>query len=149
MIVALVVVTGSVFEGLASVVEVRWDNQCETELNVREHWYAYLARTGSEPVGHRYISRMVTTLYFELAMLCATFAFFLGAAALVWLSNARHPIVFSLLLIGGALGAVIYFRWQARCTHRVLCEVRRELTVRVKSAPAEGGAATEEQDDAG
>src|SRR3979490_266949 len=59
-------VAGSVLEGLASHIEVRWDRQLESQFAVHENWYAYLSRTfDHEPVGYRYLSRMVTTLYFE------------------------------------------------------------------------------------
>jgi hypothetical protein len=131
---AAVVVVGSFFEGLATILEVRWDKQCESKYAVQENWYAYLARAGPEPVGNRYIARMFTTLYFELTMLFATSAFLLGAAVLVWQSNAAHPVLLSLALVALAIGAVFYFRWQAHGTHVVLCEVRRELAKRRQTA---------------
>ena len=134
---ALVVLIGSVFEGLATHVEVRWDRQRESEFNILENWYAYLASCAPEPVGNRYIARMVTTFYFELAMLWASIAFLVGAATNVWLSSVRYPLKAALLVLGAAVGAAFYFRWQARCSHQVLCEVRRELAARAAKAAAQ------------
>jgi hypothetical protein len=132
---AVVVLLGSVFEGLATIVEVRWDKEREKAQSVKESWYAYLARTCPEPPGHRYLSRMFTTLYFELTMLSASVVFLIGAAVLVWLSNVDQPLRWSLSILGIAVAAVLYFRWQARSSHLVLCEVRRELAARLPVAP--------------
>jgi hypothetical protein len=125
MLFATVVVVGSVLEGFASWIEVRWDQEREKEFEVRKHWIAYLSRVGPEPVGHRYISRMVTTLYFELSMLFATPLFFFGSAVLAQRWGA--PLALPVSVAAVALVAIIYFRLQARSTHKVLCEVRRDL----------------------
>lgn len=70
LLFAIVVVLGSIFEGISSLLEVRWDREREIKFEVKKHWYAYLARIcPTEPVGHNYMSRMATTLYFELAMI--------------------------------------------------------------------------------
>lgn len=70
LIFALVVVAGSTCEGLGTYLEHRWDRQLEATHQVQEHWIRYLSYSGErEPVAFRYLSRLVTTLYFELSML--------------------------------------------------------------------------------
>jgi hypothetical protein len=128
LLFAIVVVLGSVFEGISSLLEFRWDEEREVELDVKKHWYTYLARIcPTEPVAHNYLSRMAATLYFELAMIWATSLFFLGIVVLLW--SAQGPIstfVFVALIIA-AISSPVYFWWQARCSHKVLCQTRREI----------------------
>jgi hypothetical protein len=128
LLFAIVVVFGSVFEGISSLLEFRWDKEREDELDVKKHWYAYLARIcPTEPVAHNYLSRMATTLYFELAMVWATSLFFSGVVVLLW--SAERPIngFIFVVLITAAISSPLYFWWQARCSHRVLCETRRAI----------------------
>lgn len=129
MLFASVVVAGSIFEGIGSLFEVYWDKKLCGEMDVEGDWYAYLA-TKESLVGHRYISRLVTTLYFELSMMLSVPAFIAGASVLTVLrfsSLTRWSLVLS-VFIAGAIA--YYFYWQARTTHRVLCTTRRELRVR-------------------
>jgi len=52
---------GGVLEGIGSNLEVKWDKERDSDFDVQENWYKYLALTPSvEPVGFRYISRNVT-----------------------------------------------------------------------------------------
>lgn len=125
---AAVVICGAAFEGLGSSLEARWDRKREAEFQVRENWFSYLARTPPEPVGHRYISRMVTTLYFELSMAWATAIFFGACGALAMLLGLPNWAPF--VSFAFAIAGVVYFRWQASCTHKVLCETRAELNRR-------------------
>lgn len=125
---AAVVICGAIFEGLGSVLEARWDKKREREFEVRENWFAYLARATPEPVGHRYISRMATTMYFELSMLFATAIFFGAGGALARLLGLPGWVAF--FSLGLAIAGVFYFHWQAQCTHKVLCEARAELNRR-------------------
>lgn len=127
LLFAIVVVLGSVFEGLSTFLEVRWDKERESKYDVTRNWFVYLARTyTTEPVGYSYISRAVTTLYFELAMIWATSLFFLGCVVLVWRAEAVKPPIW-IMLLACAIVSPLYFWWQARCSHQVLCETRQRL----------------------
>jgi hypothetical protein len=140
MLFAVVVVVGTVCQGFGSYMESAWDKQRDAELQVTENWYAYLARPlEHEPVGYRYLSRLVTTMYFELSMAFALPFFVAGAFVLAilrfpnfyWLAATIATILFP-TTIG-------FFCWQASDTHRRICETRREIVRRLDSylaAPA-------------
>lgn len=128
---AVVAVTGNVIEGLGTYFEVRWDTEREAKFSVRENWYAYLAQEAVPGlVGHGYISRMATSLYFELGMMLSTPLFLLGIAVVAYVShvafNSVGLIVFAILAVGSAM----YFHKLARDSHEVLCEAREELVKR-------------------
>lgn len=132
---AIVVVLGSIFEGLGTLLEVRWDKERETAYDVTKNWYVYLSRTyTTEPVGYSYISRAVTTLYFELSMVWATSLFFLGCTVLVLSAEGVNRFVW-FGLFGCAIVSPIYFWWQARCSHQLLCETRQRLNELYSSVP--------------
>jgi hypothetical protein len=134
LLFAVVAVVGSLFEGLGSLIEVRWDKERESKHDVKENWYRYLSRQfDSEPVGYRYLSRLATTLYFELSMLFAVPLFLVGSGLLAALRFREYACA---IVISSALAVVVlavYFWWQARCTHEVLCETRREINRRIAS----------------
>jgi hypothetical protein len=99
-----------------------------------ENWYTYLSRQlDPEPVGFRYLSRMVTTLYFELGMLFATpiFAEGTGVAVAHFYPQRTCPIVALANVV--AIGFIAYFTWQARETHLVLCRTRKEINDRTQT----------------
>jgi hypothetical protein len=129
---AIVAVVGSVIEGLASHLENLWDTGRDEAYDVMEHWYAYLSRQlDPEPVGFRYLSRMVTTLYFELGMLFAAPSFAVGMGVLLAQFNPRHTCPIVALASLAALGFIAYFVWQARETHQVLCKTRKQINDRL------------------
>lgn len=135
LIFALVVVVGSTCEGLGTYLECRWDAKLEAKYQVSEHWIRYLRYSGErEPVAFRYLSRLVTTLYFELSMLFATPSFIVGATVLAALrfSDYRCWIVSSGFVL--AVVSVLYFRYQARQTHEGMCKVRKEIDLPSKDA---------------
>jgi hypothetical protein len=141
---AIVIVTGSVFEGLGSVLEARWDNEREADHQVKENWHGYLARVCKhEPVGFRYLSGLATSFYFELAMILASLSFFLGLAFLCLVSGLQQGRVFGVIFVIIALGSAWYFRWQARCSHQVLCATRQELNRRMSDYVEQGDEADE------
>lgn len=135
MLFAIVATIGTVIQGIASFFEDRWDGEREDVYSVRENWYAYLSRSLSpEPVGYRYLARLATVLQFELSMILAAPSFVFGSGVLTAL---RFPEVVSVAVCVAALGGCLasrYFWWQARCTHDVLCKVRRELNQRLSSS---------------
>ena len=128
-------VVGSLFEAAGSTREVAWDEERNEALAVKENWYIYLSRQlEREPVGYRYLSRLVTTLYFELAMMFAAPIFFAGACLLAsfrFAANAPFMIIGSLMLI---VSVAAYFRAQARCTHEVICKTRAQINARTLPA---------------
>lgn len=126
LLFAGVVVTGSIFQGLASILEVRWDKRLGHKFMVEADWYAYLASTDT-PVAHRYISRLVTSLYFEIAMLQASVVFFVGVAVLGALRFPELACAISISAFIAAALAVAFFWWQGRMTHHALCRTRHEL----------------------
>ncbi|TNJ35786.1 hypothetical protein [Arenimonas terrae] len=134
LVFASAAVAGTFFEAQGSKLEVAWDREREDKHQVKENWFNYLSRVvESEPVGYRYLSRLATTLYFELAMIYAAPMFALGA---ITLAAARFPDFAVVIFIAGSVLAVVsgfYFHRQARCTHEVLCETRKELNKRAAS----------------
>ena len=135
VIFGVVVVLGTIFETFGSSKEVRWDKELEEELSVTENWYQYLARmVDPEPVAHRYISRLVTSMYFELTMTFATMMFALGASVIAFFSDSRLNVLAGIGLIGAGLLFSVYFENQAKKTHRALCETRKDLNERIDGA---------------
>lgn len=135
LIFALVVVAGSICEGLGTFLECRWDRELEKEYQVTEHWIRYLKYAGErEPVAFRYLSRRVTTLYFELAMLLATPSFVVGSTllAVMRFQNLRWWLVLSGTLVTAA--SAWYFHFQARQSHKSICAVRKDIDLPANSS---------------
>lgn len=134
LVFASAAVAGTFFEAQGANLEVSWDKDRDSIHQVRENWFVYLSRAVErEPVGYRYVSRLATTLCFELAMIYATPIFVVGVCTLAAL---RFPGFVLIVTIGGlilAAGSSFYFYRQARCTHDVICETRKELNVRTAS----------------
>ena len=129
------VVIGKMFETKGSNVESQWDKEREDDYAVDENWYSYLARSiEPEPVGHRYIGRMVTSLYFELTMAFASVSFFAGCATLAFVSEleVRPVLMISSLLL--AFLAPRYFLDHAKDSHKVLCETRQKINTILDAA---------------
>lgn len=132
LVFASAAVAGLAIEGVGTHIEVTWDKEREKALSVKEHWYAYLARKiDPEPVGYRYLSRLVTTLYSELGLLFAAPSFFLGSGLLAALRFDGHALWFVTAGVLVAIASAFYFRWQARHTHEQLCVTRKELNERL------------------
>ena len=128
---AAVVVVGTICEGIGTYIESKWDTERDETLEVQKYWFHYLSSVlEKEPVGYRYLSRLVTAMYFELSMVTAVPVFAVGAGTLAAL---RFPVSFwgivgaTLLLAGGA---AVFFGWQASQTHQVICTTRREVLKR-------------------
>lgn len=129
---AFVAIIGSVFEGLGTKIEVSWDKEREDTYKVSDNWRAYLASSSDKPpIGYRYLSKLITGLYFELAMLFAAPCFLLGAGTfMIWPLQLQPCPVALIILILCAL-SVWYFRFQARDSHKLLCETRALLNRRI------------------
>ena len=134
---AVAVIAGLICETLGTWIEVRWDKQREKAHDISENWFAYLAhQLPNEPVGYRYLSRLATMLYFELAMLIASVPFAIGVWVLLYLRFPQHALVVSIAMSLGIVAVVIYFKVNAKKTHEVLCVTRRQLNERIRAAQA-------------
>ena len=134
MFFACIVVIGTIIEGLNSHIEVGWDKERESKFEVTENWYKYLALTpANEPVAFSYISKMVTVMYFELAMMWASISFLVGASAIICTLEIPYYMLLSTTLVALSIALFFYFRWQGKTTHEVLCNARKELNARLKS----------------
>lgn len=133
IIFGVVVVTGTLLESIVSYQEDSWDKEREKEYKVTDNWYRYLSHTlEHEPVGFRYLGRMVTAMYFELSMMIASPIFFVGIVLIlsgIDLKNGNGWIIMFLMLAGLSY---YFFRKQAKNTHMVLCKTRLEINNRIK-----------------
>jgi len=135
MLFALIAVVGSVFQSVGSFLEVRWDQEREASHCVDLNWFAYLSRIlPVEPVGYRYLGRLVTSLQFELAMMFASPIFMVGTAALIALRFREHSTCVWIASPIFIVGAPAFFWWQARTTHEVLCRTRRTINERLDAS---------------
>ncbi|HET7163166.1 MAG TPA: hypothetical protein VFI32_10910 [Rhodanobacteraceae bacterium] len=135
LLFASVIVAGVVCDGLGSFIEAKWDDMRDDDLDVEENWYKYLSMVFErEPVGYRYLSRLVTALYFELSMLFAVPIFMFGACVLAWLRFPAFRVASVICTIVCIVGAALFFLWQAYTTHGVICTTRRELMRRVSAS---------------
>jgi hypothetical protein len=132
LIFSAAIVAGTFFEAQGTKLEVKWDNSKEEVHQVSENWYTYLSQVlDKEPVGYRYMSRLATTLYFELAMIWAAPAFLLGATILASLRFPDAWVILGIVGLAAAVGVGFYFHSQANCTHNVICSTRKELVSRL------------------
>ncbi len=66
-LVGAAILVGAVLETAMTYLENKWDEKTPKELNIDEDWYEYLAlEVKDKPIGFDFISRKVTSLYFEL-----------------------------------------------------------------------------------
>lgn len=121
-------VSGCLLESVNTWVEVYWDKRKKRRgQRIDDDWYDYLSRIcPSKPVGYAYLSRMVTTLYFELAMAWAALSFGVGLTFLFGMTCGPLllTIAISLFLVAGLV-------WSAKESHDVLCRTRREINARL------------------
>lgn len=125
-------VAGSICERIGTSLEFRWDHERDGEYAVFENWYSYLCNTGEkEPVAFRYLSRLVTSLYFELGMFVAGPSFIIGAAVLASLRFPAWSVLFGIAGLVLAIAGGYFFYYQARDTHLLLCKTRAQLNQRL------------------
>lgn len=128
-------VVGSICERIAACLEHRLDGEREAQHKVQENWSDYLYRkVDPEPVAFRYLSRLVTHLYFELGMLCAAPSFILGSVVLAWHYVPNLCVPLAIVGQSLAVGSCCFFYTQARGTHLLLCKTREELNKRLRRA---------------
>jgi hypothetical protein len=133
LMLGLAIIVGSILEGLLSRLEVAWDKEREKRYQVRKNWFDYLAHQfNAEPVGFRYLARLATSMYFELAMMAASALALLGVALLLIEHAEGAWKAASLILLLFAVLAAQFFFNQAKATHEVLCEGRKEINARLR-----------------
>lgn len=127
------VLMGSILEALSSRIEISLDKKWEQELSVRANWFDYLAHNdGNEPVGFRYLSRLATTMYFELSMACATILS--GILSIIFISlNYGLQSCGIIAFLAVIFFLMSYTLYKSGCdTHFVLCTARKEIMSRLK-----------------
>jgi hypothetical protein len=131
LLFSAVTVVGSIIEGLGTYWEDRWDKEREKDFDVQENWYAYLAHDSTpEPVGHRYVGRLVTSMYFELGMMMSTPLLLGGILAVGLVSDVPISLLAAVLVLIAAGGAVWFFHKEARDSQLALCKARKQLVER-------------------
>ena len=129
------VIVGSIIEGGVSHIENKWDDLLDDEYSVKNNWYKYLSLSiDKEPVGFRYISRLATTMYFELGMMCSAPIFCLGAVINLYINTGTEYAAHNVFLIIASLITASFFYWQAKTTHKVLCVTRKEINTRLANS---------------
>jgi len=129
------VIVGSIIEGSVSHIEAKWDTRLNDSLSVEENWYQYLSLSiENEPVGFRYISRMATTMYFELGMMCSAPIFCLGVVTNLYINAGTQYATYNAFLILASLITTGFFYLQAKTTHKVLCKARKEINTRLANS---------------
>ncbi|WP_193090087.1 hypothetical protein [Advenella sp. FME57] len=129
---SFVAILGSIFEGLGSFIEAKWDHKREQEFDIKSNWEIYLASAFEfPPIGYRYLSKLVTNLYFELAMVFAAPCFWLGLAILANSYSLFHPNLILIAVIILIWVSISYFKMQAYHTHQLLCSTRQSLNARL------------------
>ncbi len=129
---AMAVIVGMFFEGFNTFIECRWDKEREEKYLVNKNWYDYLSfKYEKEPVGFRYLSNRVTTMYFEMAMVWTSLIFSTGLIFLIYIINSKSKIVYLMVIVVLAFISISYFYRQAKNTHEVLCKTRMEINRRL------------------
>jgi hypothetical protein len=129
------VIFGLAFEEIGNYLEKRWDASLAKRPEpvfedtwVSRDWYHYLRSNfgDGEPIAYRYISRKVTSLYFELGMMCATPVALVAVASIAALLFPGASWLAAVIGTSAAL-AWLVLRISAGHTHALLCEVRHFL----------------------
>lgn len=137
------ITVGAIIECFGSWFECRWDEAMAAREEpgiaagwVARDWHTYLGQKfgDKEPVVYRYLSRKVTTLYFEIGMMFSVPIALLGVGVLVLTQGNFHWCV-PLLAVASAVGFFLVFGRFAKDSHRVLCITRRRYCAMLESAP--------------
>lgn len=127
----LATVIGTALDMVSTSLEVEWDEKREKKYQVADNWFDYLARTFStEPVGYRYLSRMVTRMYFELTMSLAVLVSAPGFALLYGVWSKKCYWCAGVIVLVSA-GIAYWFNRSAWHSHEVLCKTRLEINKRL------------------
>lgn len=136
-LVGAAILVGAVLETAMTYLENKWDEKTPKELNIDEDWYEYLAlEVKDKPIGFDFISRKVTSLYFELTMIPASFLFFLGLGLLPRVMFHEPAPIYPIGATVMAFASAWMFKKTARHSFDVLLLTRKELVTRIKKAQA-------------
>jgi hypothetical protein len=126
--VLIVLTCGLVTEDVGARFEDFFDKQLKKKPGFERHheeWFEYLRIAfDKEPVGHRYLKKLVLRLKFELGMTVAAVPFAGGALCL------QAPWAWRIGIFGFALIAFAFFCSEAKSSNKLLSELRRELLKR-------------------
>lgn len=138
-LVGAAILVGAVLETAMGYLENRWDEKVPTEAGLEEDWYEYLSIEVEKdrPIGFEYISRQVTSLYFELTMIPASFLFFVGVGLLPRVMFHAPSAIYPILGTLAAIASAWMFKKTARHSFDILFRTRKELVSRIKKARAE------------
>jgi hypothetical protein len=121
----MVLTCGLVTEDLGARLEDFFDKQLTRKTGYerhREEWFDYLRIAfDKEPVGHRYLKKLLLRLKFELGMTIASILFAVGVSCLQAPNRLRIEIFCSALI------ASAYFCMEAKSSNKALSRLRREL----------------------
>ena len=123
--ILIVLTCGLVAEDLGARLEQVFDQRLKKTAGYERHfeeWFDYLRIAfDKEPVGHRYLKKLVLRLKFELGMTVASVAFAGGALCL------QAPWPWRIVIFCFALIPFAFFWWEAKSSNKLLSELRREL----------------------
>ena len=115
---------GMISEGIMTRVEIKWDDN----LTAKKYWHEYLSfQFKNEPVGIRYISKLVTFFKFELNMIIVAPISIIGGIALLIHSTSNHKEYWISILFVGAVISTLLFIKKAKNTHSYICEIRKSI----------------------
>jgi hypothetical protein len=123
--ILMVLTSGLVTEDLGARLEDFFDKQLTKRAGYEKHheeWFDYLRIAfDREPVGHRYLKKLVLRLKFELGMTIASILFAVGIVCIQAPYGLRREIFWS------AIFASAYFCMEAKSSNKALSKLRREL----------------------
>jgi len=125
--ILLLIVIGMIVESLGSYVEVFIDRRRPDHKKMIKTWWKYLRLAWThEPIGQRYLRRLLVSFKFELNMCTAALLAIPGVLLLGYRSYISLHTFFWLLLVL-AVSATVFFL-AAKDSADVLAKVRTELT---------------------
>ncbi len=129
--VLAVIAVGFLLEDLGSLIESRvWEPLQKNREELMEEWYEYLRLSfTTEPVGQKYISRVVMRMKFELSFSLSLV--FCGVGS-IWLKY-RLATGISVVAILVMFGVAAYLLWESFNSSKMLRKIRHELLKGVKA----------------
>lgn len=128
LLVLLWITVGFIIESVGSYVEVHLiDGRHNDRAKMLKTWWEYLRLVWTnEPVGQRYLRRLLVSFKFELNMFTASVFAIPGVLLLGYGDHVANRTFYGLLF--GLVVAAVIFLIFAKDTSGVLAKVRKELT---------------------
>lgn len=128
LLIVFWIAVGFFIESVGSYVEVYLiDSRRKDHDKMMKTWWEYLRLAWTnEPIGVRYMRRLLVSFKFELNMLAASFFAIPGVLMLGYGHHVSRPTFYGLVVL--LVVAVGVFWFFAKDTAQVLANVRRELT---------------------